>query len=195
MTDEVSKNRPWRTPVQRARDRVQIAEWYLKSKTQAWIAAELSRIYYPDHEPIDQSQISLDIKAIIQGWKESAINDIAEQRQVELEKVNRLELTYWDAWERSCANKQTKAARKRLGKDADAGNTVQSVTDESRDGNPAFLAGVQWCVNKRCELMGLNAPIKSQNENIDLSTLNEQQLELLAGGADLYTVLSTKSES
>ena len=154
----------------------------------------MSRIYYPDRAPISQQQISLDMKAIIQGWKEVALKDVVELRQAELEKVNRMENEYWDAWERSCANKQTKAARKRLGKDADAGNTVQSVTDESRDGNPAFMAGIQWCINKRCELLGLNAPTKSQNVDIDLSTLNEKQLEMLASGEDLLTVIAAKSE-
>jgi len=184
----------WRTPEDRIRDRARIAEWYLKGKTQAWIATELSRIYYPDRAPISQQQISLDMKAIIQGWKEVALKDVVELRQAELEKVNRMENEYWDAWERSCANKQTKAARKRLGKDADAGNTVQSVTDESRDGNPAFMAGIQWCINKRCELLGLNAPTKSQNVDIDLSTLNEKQLEMLASGEDLLTIIAAKSE-
>ena len=31
---------------------------------------------------------------------------------------------------------------------------------EGQSGNPSFLAGVQWCINKRCEILGLDAPKK-----------------------------------
>jgi len=158
--DNTTKEGKWRTPEQRIRDRQLIAEWYLKNKTQAWIAAELSRLYYPDHKPISQQQISLDVKAIIQYWRESSLHDINDAKQVELEKLNTLEATYWEAWERSCANKQTKAARKR---GTDAGNTVQSVTDETRDGNPMFLAGVERVMEMRAKILGIYAPVKNES--------------------------------
>jgi hypothetical protein len=36
------------------------------------------------------------------------------------------------------------------------------VRKEAREGNPAFLAGVQWCINKRCEIFGFDAPKKNE---------------------------------
>jgi hypothetical protein len=33
---------------------------------------------------------------------------------------------------------------------------------EQRDGNPAFLAGVMSCIERRCKLLGLDAPVKSE---------------------------------
>jgi hypothetical protein len=33
---------------------------------------------------------------------------------------------------------------------------------EQRDGNPAFLAGVMSCIERRCKLLGLDAPAKAE---------------------------------
>jgi hypothetical protein len=160
MADTEQKTGPRRNPTERVRDRQQIAEWYLTGKTQQWIADELSRKFYPGQIPITRAQISIDLKAVIEYWRESALHDINDAKQVELEKLNKLEATYWEAWERSCANKQTKAARKR---GTDAGNTVQSVTDETRDGNPMFLAGVERVMDSRAKILGIYAPVKNES--------------------------------
>jgi hypothetical protein len=65
-----------------------------------------------------------------------------------------LESTYWEAWERSKENAETSVIR----------DTPQGRFHEERSvgqsGNPAFLEGVLKCVNKRCELLGLDAPKK-----------------------------------
>jgi len=31
-----------------------------------------------------------------------------------------------------------------------------------RDGEVKFLNGIQWCIDKRCEILGLNAPVKAE---------------------------------
>jgi hypothetical protein len=36
-----------------------------------------------------------------------------------------------------------------------------AMRKEERDGNPEFLKGVQWCINKRCEILGFDAPKKN----------------------------------
>ncbi len=43
---------------------------------------------------------------------------------------------------------------------------------EQRNGNPAYLSGVQWCIDRRCKLLGLDAPIKAQiNAQLDVGEL------------------------
>jgi hypothetical protein len=36
-----------------------------------------------------------------------------------------------------------------------------SVVVEERDGNPSWLAGVDKCIERRCKLLGLDAPVKT----------------------------------
>lgn len=33
---------------------------------------------------------------------------------------------------------------------------------EQCNGNPAYLFSIQWCLDRRCKLLGLDAPIKAQ---------------------------------
>jgi hypothetical protein len=40
-------------------------------------------------------------------------------------------------------------------------------------GDPRFLAGVQWCINKRCEILGLDAPAKFAPTDVDGKTTFE----------------------
>ncbi len=121
---------PKRSRDQRDQDLVVIAELYLKGKSQAEIAGNIGQIR--DYT-LSQQQISGDLRTIRKRWLESSIRDFDAQRAQELAKIDYLELTYWDSWEQS---------------------TKDSVNA------PKFLAGVQWCINKRCEVLGLNAPAK-----------------------------------
>ena len=31
---------------------------------------------------------------------------------------------------------------------------------EQCNGNPAYLSSIQWCIDRRCKFLGLDAPIK-----------------------------------
>lgn len=43
------------------------------------------------------------------------------------------------------------------------GDTVKvAKRSEQRNGNLAYLSGVQWCIDRRCKILGLDAPIKAQ---------------------------------
>jgi hypothetical protein len=133
--------------------RIKVSDWYLHGKTQ-WEIAELTKT--------NQATISRDIKAIIDAWKKEAINNIDELRAKELMKIDHLELEYTEAWDRSKGRKEITATERT---DLAGGQRAKaSVKHEDRDGNPAFLAGIQWCITKRCELLGLNAPTQ---EHVD----------------------------
>ena len=75
-----------------------------------------------------------------------------------------MERTYWAAWERSCAVAEVRTAKVTRPPDAiGADGTVTPGTTRTETskrevvqcGNPAFLRGVERCIEKRCKLLGL----------------------------------------
>lgn len=144
---------PKRTPTQRAYDLTRITEMYLKGRRQVDIAAELG---------VTQQQVSYDIQEIHRRWRESDLINIGEAKQRELDRIDELERTYWNAWEKSCGErKRTKQETSADGKkEKDKGRIRASVETEQLLGNPAYLAGIDSCVDKRCKVLGLYAPTK-----------------------------------
>ena len=167
-----------RSTSQLARDRKKIAELYLKGWIQADIADEIG---------IDQSTVSRDISMLIGEWKKSALVDINEAKSQELAKVNVLEIEYWTAWKKSQDDAVTLVEEKNMsGKDKKS--AVMSKKEQEKRigqvGDPAYLRGVQWCIEKRCNLLGLDAPKQdkidlSTHGNLDLALLSDDQLRRL----------------
>ena len=137
---------PKRTEFEREAQLVEIKDAYLRGDTQMDIAARLG---------LSQGQISRDLAKIQRRWRESSLVDINEAKQRELERIDVLEREYWQAWENSKGEQQRSTASK----DGDR-SRAQIVKYESA-GDPRFLAGVQWCVEQRCKILGLLAAVKS----------------------------------
>lgn len=133
--------------------RMKIAKLYLQGWYQWDIAKEIG---------CDQSTVSRNLEAIRKQWKEAAVRDFNEAKEKELAKIDVLEQTYWESWMRSLTEKET-TSTKRTKRDKQTADEA-SIKKEHRDGNPDFLRGVQWCINKRCEILGLNAPVKSEQK-------------------------------
>lgn len=124
-----------------------VARGYLRGMTQVELAAEYG---------VSQGTISKDLAALRAMWLESALVDFDEARQVALAKIDHLEAEYWAAWETS----KTERVKTATGK-TDKGTSAR-VEKEQRDGNPQYLAGVQWCIAERIKLLGLYAPTKQE---------------------------------
>jgi acyl-CoA-binding protein len=137
---------PKRTEFEREAQLVEIKDAYLRGDTQMGIAARLG---------LSQSQISRDLAKIQRRWRESSLVDINEAKQRELERIDVLEREYWQAWENSKGEQQRSTASK-----TGELSRAQIVKYESA-GDPRFLAGVQWCVEQRCKILGLLAAVKS----------------------------------
>ena len=147
---------PKRTDFEREAQLVEIKDAYLRGDTQMSIAERLG---------LSQSQISRDLAKIQRRWRESSLVDINEAKQRELERIDVLEREYWQAWENSKGEQQRSTASKM----GDV-NRAQIVKYES-SGDPRFLAGVQWCVEQRCKILGLLAAVKQDiNATIDGET-------------------------
>ena len=151
------------------RDRSEISELYLKGVTLKKITEIITSKHYPGYmdsntksRRLRLSFVQNDIQFIIKEWKATAINNIDMLRAVEIEKINHLEETYWDAWEKSLQEK-TSSTTERV-EDITIRLTARVVKTDS-EGNSSFLAGIQWCIDKRCKLLGLDAPVKNETKS------------------------------
>jgi len=135
-----------------AERRQRVAAAYCRGLTQWQIARE---------EGVDQSQVSRDLAELRKAWLESARANFSQRKADELARWDQLEVTYWQAWERSCrpARKNVKKRSKEPdGRDEDGQPRFSEKTErgrhvEGRDGNPAFLAGVERCIEGRQKIL------------------------------------------
>lgn len=138
---------PKRTADQILNDRRIIADRYLRGDHQADIARDLG---------LSQQQISYDLKIIRAEWLQSAIRNFDEAKAIELAKIDAVELEYWTAWKRSTEDKEiTYSERSEKG-------SKEGERREGQSGNPAFLDGILKCIERRCKLLGLDAPEKKE---------------------------------
>jgi hypothetical protein len=156
-----------RSKGERERDLNLITELYTKGRSYREIAFEVNQRH---GRSITYQTVSNEIKKLLKEWKESREDIIDHQKYIELEKIDRLERTYWDGYEKSCQPVKKSSTKKK--------GSVQGVNDiemigseETRVGDPRFLDGVKWCIEQRCKIFGINAPQK-----FDVETNMFQQL-------------------
>lgn len=138
--------RPRNESLEIAERRQKVAALYLRGRTQREIAAAVD---------VDQATVSRDLKAVQKEWSEQAQADLAERKAVELAKIDELERTYHEGWERSCKEREKRRAKKIDAADPDRSRAETGKETENRDGDPRFLEGVRWCIEMRCKLLGL----------------------------------------
>jgi hypothetical protein len=90
------------------------------------------------------SQLAYDLRKLRSRWREAQLEPVAERMSRELAKVNHLEALYWQIWERS----------------------RQSRLGHERDGDLAALAGVQWCIERRRRLLGLETSRRQEVDHV-----------------------------
>jgi len=138
-----------RSASQLSRDRRAIAEYYLKGWLQSAIAAELG---------ISQQTVSNDLRALQVQWEKSALRDFDTMRGEELAKIDNLEREYWAGWLRSGKNEETLVKKAKDGKGTEA-----IKTSKGQAGDPRFLAGIERCIERRCKLLGIDAPAQHEH--------------------------------
>lgn len=149
-----AKGRKKRTPQTVAAHRREVARLYCDGLNQAEIGRLLG---------LSQPQISRELAALHDQWIAEQKDFVHRYKIRELSRLDRLEAELWDAWDRS-----KQEAEKFADKDGKDGNET-TYTIEQRDGNPAFLAGVQSCIAERCKILGLYAPTKTLNANANFT--------------------------
>jgi predicted transcriptional regulator len=151
--------------------RVKVADLYVRGFPQGRIAEMVG---------VSQTQISFDLAAVKERWVAEQLVDFGERVSRELDKIDRVEEEAWAAWERSKKAAKTRSDKtesmvpkadedepeprgKGKGKRKPAKPTpsglipVKQIRDLKityRDGNPAFLERVAWCIETRLKLLG-----------------------------------------
>jgi hypothetical protein len=184
-----------RSPAQIERDRRVISQMYLQGSLQIEIADQLG---------LSVATVSNDLRKLQQFWWEASLQAIDEIKSRELAKIDILELEYWNAWKRSQLNTE-QSTTEDLGsmefKDLLTGEITERKRvktikkSEGQSGNPSFLEGVLKCINKRCEILGIDSPNKNINFNFDLSKLSIEQLDRLSAGENIVSVLTAPGQS
>lgn len=122
---------------------------------------------------LSTEQISNDIKELIKRWRDAYLDDIDILKGRELQRIDQLESAYWDSYDRSLKGinefredvTEFTNEEDRLGEEDTPTKKKKFVSrkfQNERDGESKFLSGIQWCIDKRCEILGLNAPLKSE---------------------------------
>lgn len=141
---------------EREKDLNLIAELYTKGRSYREIAFEVNERH---GRRITHQTVSNEIKKLLKEWESSRNEIIDHQKFVELAKIDRLEKTYWEGYEKSCAPVK-KSSTKKKGTPNKVNDVERIDNEESRVGDPRFLDGIKWCIEQRCKIFGINAPQK-----------------------------------
>lgn len=133
-----------------------VAALYLQSKTQGDIAAELG---------IGQATVSRDLHDIEEAWAKDTRTDLNAVKVRELTRIDAIEAEAWQAWFSSKRDggfettiiEGSRTPNRKTGELTDVvGKKRNTVKKFSRDGNHYFLQVVQWCVEQRVRILGLD---------------------------------------
>ncbi|EKE79464.1 hypothetical protein [Idiomarina xiamenensis] len=137
--------KPRRKPDQVIKDQAIVAEMYLKGRTMADIADELGASI---------NMVNYDLREVRKRWRNSAVRDFDAHRAEQLARLDLIEAAAWREWERSCEDyyKHT------------VGETAQGEIDKEetggQTGDPRYMNVILSTVERRCKLLGLDAPTK-----------------------------------
>ena len=164
--DRDSVKGPKRTTDEVMRDRADIARLRLDGLTQTQIAEEISRLRCYS---LSQDTISLDLKAVREGWLNQSIDNYDQTRLIELARIDEEESIAKEAWVRSTLQRTKEKTRVGTNDEKPYEEFVQE--SENRDGNPAFLQRLESIRQRRCAILGFNAQQRSENINVAIETL------------------------
>ncbi len=183
---------PKRTKIQREYDLKTISQMYLKGHIQAKIADHINA--NRDYE-VTRQTITRDIKTIQKRWLASSLVDFNEAKAESLAKIDNLEEIYWIQFLAS----EDPIVKRKTAKKID-GQTTEATQEISLGaGDPRFLQGVQWCIDRRIKLLGLDAPVKREVSgpdgapikvaNVNFSDLTDEQLQRIAAGEAVVDII------
>jgi hypothetical protein len=176
---------PRRTAEKRTRDVRRLVDLFLKGWSTPRIASELQ---------VSPSTVRRDLHRLLADWRKLSPGNISESITAELHKLFHLEEAAWQAWTRSCDVHRKTVRSKREGP---RGGTVHAtVTETTGPGDSAFLRLVAWSLNRRCRLLGLDAPPSrsdSRGPGSSLDDLTDAQLAQLERRLGLEPMLPITS--
>jgi hypothetical protein len=134
---------------------------------------------------VTQMTISNDLKAIRKEWQRVMVEEFDALKAEQLAKIDATEAEAWRGWRRSL-----KPAEKKTAKVVNESGTVKqetAKTEEGQTGNPHFLSVILKCVERRCKLIGADAPAKIDLTIEQMRSMSNEQLRSIAEGKPLLT--------
>jgi hypothetical protein len=131
-----------------------------------------------------------DIKILLKEWRENRLDNIQQETQLELERIDDAVRELWDQWEKSKLDYR-KTSSKRKGapvtdKKSGASSLQTFLREETeaeviRLGDVSYIAEIRAQLAERRKLLGLYAPEKKDVavHDFDLSTLTDEQRQVL----------------
>lgn len=124
------------------------SELYLKGWIQADIAKELG---------VSANTVFKLLGEVKKRWLLNQVQNIEARKVMELERIDRIEREYWDAWEHSKKG-QNKVISTRLKRTTMRGDSTEETNGQEfldTPGDPRFLEGIQKCITLRSKILGL----------------------------------------
>ena len=149
------------------------AAYYLQGYPQYWIAQKLK---------MSPQQISVDLKIVRNQWMDRAVESIDKRKSEELAKLDRVELEAWQAWDRS-QRQRTEKMEKDIQGGRDGSRTENSTRKIKYIGDPRFLEVVERCIERRCKIIGIDAPQKIDAHLTGSLSIAEQEIESMDDAA------------
>lgn len=151
-----------RTPEQRENDLVFCTDLFLRGYSYRQIADLLNQRNAKmglDYALVPPMRVYKDLKQLLINWKREHEENIDLYITKELSKLDKIEAELWDAWERSKKRIVSKIRQSGLKK----------VRSETFAGNPRYLDLVLSVQQRRAKLLGLDAPVKVDMPNVNVS--------------------------
>lgn len=140
----------------KAKERLIIAGLFLRGHRQNEIARKIQRT---------ESYVAIELKKLHDDWRTQSNIDFAQAKAIELAKIDHLERTYWRGWFLSLAESKSVTVRG-YGQKADEKDKTKPVSVERSErtektyGDPRYLQGIQWCIERRVKMFGFDQPMK-----------------------------------
>lgn len=175
--------------LQKEQRRSVVAKWFNYGLTHLQIAHKVTEEL---SWPCSRQQVTQDLKLLFDRLTDEQKESLEDRRIREIQKINFLEEQAWEAWERSKSIRKisTVKTKRAVSEDAmgkpvrlNAGQDDFNNRQEDQYGDPRYLSQVQWCISKRCELLGLTSDTAInfliQNNNQTNVTTNNFSIETL----------------
>lgn len=151
-----------RTPEQRENDLVFCTDLFLRGYSYRQIADLLNQRNAKmglDYAIVPPMRVYKDLKQLLINWKREHEENIDLYITKELSKLDKIETELWDAWERSKKRIVSKIRQSGL----------KTERSETFAGNPRYLDLVLSVQQRRAKLLGLDAPVKVDLPNVNVS--------------------------
>lgn len=159
---------PRLTPKLRRERHARLVELYLQGHSLDAIAEQVQ---------LSLARVDRALRSEFARWQSERNAPAETVLTTELRRLLHLEATAWLAWQDSRKPQRKSLRSKRDGKSP---QTSATVSESSSYGDPQLLRIVSYCIDRRCKLLGLDAPTRSLTRvSSTVAQLSEQEVDRL----------------